>query len=134
MTSLEETDTDDKIPVNREIKHLFFRKRIGLKVHFTRNKNSLDRIMITTMFGRSNPKLEGPFHTTKSTRDQLEASYHKLQIAYEKLSLLHERVLEINMADPADKFTISYQKENKEVKEDYNTIEMNYGSLKYKRT
>ena len=64
--------------------------------------------MISAMYGRDNPEEEGPFDTTRSTKDNIISLYNKCKEAYEKLSLLHERVLEINMNTPDNK---AYQDE-----------------------
>ena len=82
-------NTENQEAVETEIDRLWFRKRIGLKAHFTRNKNSFERIVVSAMYGRLNPEEDGPFDTTKSTRDQLHTSFMKLEASYEKLSRLH---------------------------------------------
>ena len=92
-------DPDDQADVATEINRLYNRKRIGLKANYTRCFNTLSRIMVSATYGRNNPEEEGPFDTTRSTRDQLESSYAKLNLAYEKLSQFHERVLELNLIE-----------------------------------
>ena len=126
---IRDIDTDKQSDVVREIDRLWNRKRIGLKASFTRNCNTLKRIMVSAMFGRDNPEEEGPFDTTRSTKDNIISSYNKCQAAYEKLSLLHERVLEINMNTTDNKV---YQDETGRIYTAFNDVETNYGALKTK--
>ena len=94
---IRQINTENQEAVTTEIARLWKRKRIGLKAHFTRQKNAFERIMTSAMYGRNNPEEEGPFDTTKSTREQIHTAFMKLEASYEKLSRLHERVLEINL-------------------------------------
>ena len=122
-------NTDNEADVAAEINCLYNRKCIGLKANFTRCLNLLQRIMVSAMYDRTNPEEEGPFDTTRITRDQLESSYQKIILAYEKLSLLHEKVLELNL-NPGN--GPKYQEEAGRINNSFNNVETNYGSLKYK--
>ena len=57
-------DTENQDEVSSEINRLWFRKRKALKAHFSRNKNSFERVMIGAMYGRFNPEEDGSFDTT----------------------------------------------------------------------
>ncbi|MCP3852570.1 MAG: hypothetical protein GY694_20425, partial [Gammaproteobacteria bacterium] len=122
-------DTDNQEQVAEEIVRLWNRKRIGFKANFTRCVNTLTRVMSGAMNGRNNPEEDGDLDTSRSTRDSLEANYQKLVAAYEKLSILQERVMEINFNE---KNMEVFQKETQKINNEYNSIEMNYVSLRSK--
>ena len=42
--------------VNAEMNRLWNKKRVALLGHFTRRKNALNRLMISTMFGNEDPE------------------------------------------------------------------------------
>ena len=89
-------DQNNLATVNLELVRLWQKKRVALLGHFTRRKNALNRLMISTMFGSEDPDQADNFDYSTTTREQLHKSKEELDQSYEKLGRLYDRIHELN--------------------------------------
>ena len=125
-------DTNNRKEVDDEVHRLWHKKCIALKGHCTRQTNTLKRLMISTMFGRTDPNEEGPFDYSTTTKEQLHSAKIKLDHTYDKLGRLYDRVLELNPEDKDHINSKHYITVIQTAENTYDNIEVQFGTLKYK--
>ena len=101
--------TEDVRAIHVELERLWNRKRVALAGHFTRRKNALTRLMISTMFGATDPDQAENFDYSTTTREQLNKAKSNLDESYEKLGRLFDRVNELNPEDDNHEETKDYK-------------------------
>ena len=78
-------DQNNLATVNLELVRLWQKKRVALLGHFTRRKNALNRLMISTMFGSEDPDQADNFDYSTTTREQLHKSKTELDESEQRL-------------------------------------------------
>ena len=129
---IRDIDQDNRAAVTAEMGRLWNKKRVALLGHFTRRKNALSRLMISTMFGAEDPEEADNFDYSTTTREQLHKTKTELDKSYEKFGRLYDQIHELN-PENADHANTKHYKNVINVSETtYNNIQINYGTLKYK--
>ena len=125
-------DTNNRVDVTNELERLWYRKRVALTGHFTRRKNVLSRLIISTMFGDTDPNDAENFDYSTTTREQLNKAKTDLDESYEKLGRLYDRINELNPEDLDHNNTKLYKTVIQTAENTYDNIEVQFGTLKYK--
>ena len=125
-------DTNNADEVEKELERLWSRKRVALTGHFTRRKNVLSRLIISTMFGATNPDDAENFDYSTTTREQLNKAKTDLDESYEKLGRLYDRVNELNPEANDHNNTKLYKTVIQTAENTYDNMETQFGTLKYK--
>jgi hypothetical protein len=125
-------NTDHTKEVDDEMKRLWHRKRIALQGHFTRRKNILIRLIISTMYGSVDPNEATNFDYSTTTREQLNKAKTDLDDSYEKLGRLYDRINELNIEDAAHADSKAFATIIASTEAAYDQIERTFGVLKYK--
>jgi hypothetical protein len=125
-------NTDQQQEVKNEMARLWNRKRVALQGHYTRRKNILSRLIISTMYGSTDPEEATNFDYSTTTREQLNKAKTDLDESYEKLGRLYDRINELNPenADHVDSKAFANPIATTEAA--YDQIERTFGTLKYK--
>ena len=129
---IREIDTKNRKEVDDEIVRLWQRKRVALQGHYTRKRNILKRLMISAMFGRTDPNDEGQFDHTTTMREQLHEAKTKLDFTYSKLGHLYDRVNELNPENAEHEDSKALAKTIAKTETDFDEMEIQYGTLRYK--
>jgi hypothetical protein len=125
-------NTDHAKEVDNEMKRLWHRKRIALLGHFTRRKNILVRLIISTMYGSLDPNEATNFDYSTTTREQLNKAKTDLDESYEKLGRLYDRINELNPKDAVHADSKAFATTIANTEAAYDQIERTFGTLKYK--
>ena len=125
-------NTEDARAVIVELERLWNRKRVALAGHFTRRKNALSRLMISTMFGATDPDQATNFDYSTTTKEQLNKAKSDLDESYEKLGRLFDRVNELNPEDGDHENSKIYKNRIEIAENTFENIEVQFGTLKYK--
>ena len=125
-------DQNNLATVNLELVRLWQKKRVALLGHFTRRKNALIRLMISTMFGSEDPDQADNFDYSTTTKEQLHKSKEELDQSYEKLGRLYDRIHELNPENAEHANTKHYKTTINVTETAYENIQITYGTLKYK--
>ena len=123
---------NDAAAVIAEMGRLWNKKRVALLGHFTRRKNALNRLMISTMFGAEEPEEADNFDYSTTTREQLHKAKTDLDESYEKLGRLYDRIHELNPQNADHENTKHYKATINVGETTYENIQITYGTLKYK--
>ena len=127
-------NTNNRVEVTNELEKLWYRERVALTGHFTRRKNILSRLIISTMFGATDPEEAERFDYSTTTKEQLHKAKTELHKSYKKLKHLYDRVKELNpnnehqLHTNTNKINLTIQT----TENTYDNIEIQFGTLKYK--
>ena len=129
IREINENDTNEVI---RELNRLWNKKRVALTGHFTRRKNILSRLIISTMYGSTDPEEATNFDHSTTTREQLNTAKTNLDQSYEKLGRLYDRINELNPENAQHKDSIIFKNTIDNTEKTYETVDVIFGTLKYK--
>ena len=125
-------NTDQQQEVQNEMARLWNRKRVALQGHYTRRKNILSRLIISTMYGSTDPEEATNFDYSTTTREQLNKAKTDLDDSYEKLGRLYDRINELNPKDAVHADSKAFATTIANTEAAYDQIERTFGTLKYK--
>ena len=131
---IQNINTQNRVEVTNELEKLWYRKRVALTSHFTRRKNILSHLIISTMSRATDPDEATNFNYSTTTREQLNQAKTELDKSYEKLKHLYDRVKELNPNNEHQLHTNSKQINLtiQTTENTYDKIEIQFGTLKYK--